>query len=51
MGPDAGMRMSLCVWRKRPVSGSNVNPSTPEPTVKTKTVVALKEIGTIEMRA
>lgn len=41
IGPEDGMRISLCVCKNLLVSGSSVNPSTPDPRVSTSTVVAL----------
>lgn len=35
--------MSSSVWRNRPLSGSSVNPSTPDPMVNTRTVLALQQ--------
>lgn len=42
IGPDCGILMSVWVCKNCPISGSKVKPSTPEPNVTTKTVVALK---------
>lgn len=49
MFPLRGIRISFKVWRNLPLSGSRVNPSTPDPMVSTRTVVALNRKA-LEMR-